>query len=97
MKRLTKTRLKLLRLFFANPHQSFYLQEIGRIMGKRPGYFQRTINNLQNEGILTSKYLANARFFRVNQHYPLYDELKRTVRNSSASKTALPQQSAVLT
>ena len=75
-----------MRLFFDHPDQSFYMQEIGRIVGKKPGYFQRTINNLQNEGILTSKYLAHARFFELNKEYLLYNELKRVVLNSVGLK-----------
>ena len=79
MKELTKNRAELLRLFFTNPEQSFYIQEIGRILGKKPGVFQRTLNNLENENILISKYEANARFFRANKSYPLYKELKSIV------------------
>lgn len=76
MKAPTKNRAELLRLFFTNPDQSFYLQEIGRILGKKPGNFQRVINNMEKEGVLVSEYKANARYFKVNAEYPLYKELK---------------------
>lgn len=79
MKPLTKNRADLLRLFFTNPEKSFYMHEIGRILGKKPGFFQRTINSLESEGILMSEYRANARYFRVNKEYPLYKELKSIV------------------
>lgn len=79
MKPLTKNRADLLRLFFTNPEQSFYMHEIGRILGKKPGSFQRTINNMESEGILMSEYRANARYFQVNKKYPLYRELKSIV------------------
>lgn len=79
MQKLTKNRTELLRLFFTNPDRSFYLQEIGRIIGKKPGYFQRTINNLEKEGILISEYKANARYFQVNQNYQFYKELKNII------------------
>ena len=55
------------------------MQEIGRILGKKPGNFQRTINNMVKEGILTSEYKANARYFKANKNYPLYKELKSIV------------------
>ena len=48
-------------------------------MGKKPGTFQRTLNNLASEGILESEYKANARYFKVNKHYPLLKELKSIV------------------
>lgn len=79
MRELTKNRAELLRLFLTNPEQSFYMQEIGRILGKKPGNFQRTINNMAKEGILTSEYKANARYFKVDKNYPLYKELKSIV------------------
>lgn len=83
MRRLfSKNREKLLALFFTNPEKSFYMQEIGKIIGKKPGVFQKTINNLEEEGILQSAYQANARFFRVNPNYPLYPELKKMVEKT---------------
>ena len=59
---LSKNKADLLGLFFTNPENSFYIQEIGRILGKNPGTFQRTLNNLISEGILTSEYRGNLRF-----------------------------------
>lgn len=79
MKPLTKNRGKLLKLFFTNSDRAFYMQEIGRILGKKPGTFQRTLNNLVSEGTLESEYRANARYFKVNKNYPLHEELKSIV------------------
>ena len=93
MRELTKNRAELLRLFFTNPEQSFYIQEIGRILGKKPGIFQRTLNNMESEGILVSEYKANARYFKANKEYPFYKELKsivfKTVGVSGSLKKAL--------
>lgn len=55
------------------------MQEIGRILGKKPGTFQRTLNNLVSEGTLESEYRANARYFKVNKNHPLHEELKSIV------------------
>jgi len=79
MKQLTGNRAELLGLFFTNPEQSFYMQEVGRILNKKPGCFQKTINNMEEEGILVSEHKANARYFKVNKEYPLYRELKSIV------------------
>ena len=76
---LTKTKAALLNLFLTNPERSFYMHEIGRILKKKPGAFQRTINNMVSEGILISEYKANARFFQVNKKFPIYKELKSIV------------------
>ncbi len=79
MKILTKNKAELLKVFFTNPERSFYMQEIGRAMGKKPGVFQRALNNLLEEGILESERRANARYFWINKHYPLYEELKSII------------------
>ena len=79
MKALTKNRAALLRLFYTNPDQSYYMQEIGRILGKKPGYFQRTLNTMVDEQILVSEPKVNARYFRANKDYPLYEELKSII------------------
>lgn len=79
MRQLTKNRAELLSLFLTNPDQAYYMQEIGRIIGKKPGNFQRTLNNMVKEGVLQSEYKANVRYFKANRDYPLYKELKSIV------------------
>lgn len=83
MMQLSKNTAKLLKIFFGHPDESFYIQQLGRILKKKPGVFQRTLYNMEKENILKSEYRANARFFRINKEYCLYDELK-----SILSKTA---------
>jgi len=99
MKELTRNRAELLRIFFTNPKQSFYMQEIGRMLGKKPGIFQRMINTMERDGILVSEYKANARYFKVNKNYPLYAELKnivfKTVGIAGSIKEALKKFSGI--
>lgn len=72
----TKNKTLLLEIFFANPEKTYYLRELGRLIGKEPGVFQRDINGLAERDILISEYKANSRFFRLNKTHPLYKELK---------------------
>ena len=76
----SKNTLKLLKVFYAHPDQEFYIQQLGRILKKKPGVFQRTLYNLEKEGVLKSDYKANARYFRANVNYSLYNEFKSIVR-----------------
>ena len=89
MSPLTKNKAELLNLFLTNPDRSFYMQEIGRILGKKPGTFQRTLNNMVSEGILTSEYKANARFFKANKKCPIYKELKSIVFKTVGAQGSL--------
>jgi predicted nucleotidyltransferase len=79
MKLLTDSKSQILRLFLTNPTKSFYMHEIGRILHKKPGIFQRSLNNLVEQGMLKSHYSANARYFSVNQNYPFFSEIKNIV------------------
>jgi len=72
----TKNQKLILELFFNDANKEYYLREIGRIIGKEPGVFQKDINNLMKAGILLSEKKANSRFFRLNKNYLLYNELK---------------------
>jgi predicted nucleotidyltransferase len=79
MVNLSKNEARLFRLFYTNPDQEFYIQEIGRILGKKPGVFQRILYSMEDKGILRSEYRANARYFSANKDYPLYEEYKSVV------------------
>jgi len=74
--KFTKNQTLVLELFFNDPGKSYYLREIGRIIGKKPGVFQKDINKLVESGILLSEFQANSRFFRLNKNYSLYREIK---------------------
>jgi predicted nucleotidyltransferase len=88
---LSKNQLLLLRLFYTNPARAYYVQEIGRALGKKPGVFQRTLNRLAEEGILESEYRANARFFRANTDYALYEEFRKIVSKTIGAEASLKE------
>lgn len=72
----TKNQTLILELFFNDPEKTYYLRELGRILDKEPGVFQKDINKLVESGILISEYRANSRFFKLNKYHTLYKELK---------------------
>lgn len=74
--KFTKNQTLILEIFFNNPEKSYYLREIGRIIGKEAGVFQKDINKLVESGILISEYRAKSRFFKLNKKHPLYKELR---------------------
>ena len=86
---LSPNQQRLLGLFYTNPERSFYMQEVGRILRKQPGVFQRTLNALVDAGWLISEYRGHARFFRANTHHSLYPELKRIVAKTSGAEGVL--------
>jgi predicted nucleotidyltransferase len=84
-----KNRLELLRIFFTNPDKAFFMQEVGRMLGKKPGVFQRTLNALEEEGLLKSEFRGNSRFFQANTQHPLYPEVKVIIAKTTGVQGAL--------
>jgi len=72
----TKNQTLILELFFNHPEKSYYFRQLGILIGKQPGVFQKDINKLVKSGILLSEYKANSRFFKLNQKHHLYNEYK---------------------
>jgi len=72
----TKNQKLILEIFFNDPEKSYYLNELAKKINKKPGVFQRDINNLNKEKLLESFYDGNRRFFKLNKKYPLYKEIQ---------------------
>lgn len=71
----SKTRVKLLRLFFSNPNRSFYVREITRIVDEQINSVRRELANMLSLGIITSDSANNKLYYEVSQTYEYYDAL----------------------
>jgi predicted nucleotidyltransferase len=71
----SKTRVKLLQLFFANPNRSFYVREITRKIDEQINSVRRELSNLLSIGIITSDANNNRLYYEVNQEYEFYQPL----------------------
>jgi len=72
---VSKTRLKLLKLFFCRPKESFYIREIVRLTSEELNSVRRELQNLKKAGILTSEPRGNRVFFLLDPKYPLFQKL----------------------
>ncbi len=71
----SKTRVKLLQLFFSNPNRSFYVREITRKIDEQINSVRRELSNLLSVGIITSDANNNRLYYEVNQEYEYYQPL----------------------
>src|ERR1700743_3199076 len=71
----SKTRVKLLRLFYGNPNRSFYVREITRKIDEQINSVRRELANLLNIGIIVSDNTNNRLSYEVNQRYDYYAAL----------------------
>lgn len=72
----SKTRVKLLRLFFSNPNRSFYVREITRIVDEQINSVRRELANMLSLGIISSDSANNKLYYEVNQDYEYFDALQ---------------------
>ncbi len=80
----SKTRVKLLKLFYENPNRSFYVREITRKIDEQINSVRRELANLLSIGIIKSDNTNNKLYYEVNQRYEHYVPL-RTIFNDSKS------------
>jgi predicted transcriptional regulator len=72
----SKTRVKLLQLFFSSPNRSFYVREITRKIDEQINSVRRELANLLSIGIISSDSKDNNRlYYEVNQQYEHYKAL----------------------
>ncbi|HEY8999417.1 MAG TPA: transcriptional regulator [Candidatus Saccharimonadales bacterium] len=71
----SKTRVKLLQLFYSNPNRSFYVREITRKIDEQINSVRRELANLLNTGIIVSETTNNRLYYEVNQSYEFYKPL----------------------
>lgn len=81
----------LLSLFISNPAQEYHLHEIGRILGKKPGVFQKALNSLEKGGILKSRMRGNQRLVSLNKEYPLLKEVSKIIQKTVGIEALLQE------
>ncbi|HWB39268.1 MAG TPA: transcriptional regulator [Candidatus Saccharimonadales bacterium] len=72
----SKTRVKLLQLFYSNPNRSFYVREITRKIDEQINSVRRELSNLLSIGIITSDNTNNKLYYEVNQKFEYYQPLQ---------------------
>lgn len=83
----SKTRVKLLKLFFSNPNRSFYVREITRKVEEQINSVRRELANLLNLGLITSDSSNNKLYYEVNQDYEHYDALRSIFAGVKSKET----------
>lgn len=83
----SKTRVKLLQLFYSNPNRSFYVREITRKIDEQINSVRRELSNLLSIGIITSDTTNNKLYYEVNQKFEYYKPLQQ-IFGGGVKKTA---------
>ncbi len=83
----SKTRVKLLQLFYSHPNRSFYVREITRKIDEQINSVRRELSNMLSIGIISSETNNNKLYYEVNQDYEFYDPLLLMFGSGSKKKT----------
>jgi hypothetical protein len=73
----SKTRRKILELFYHHPNDIYYLRRIVKETGDEVNAVKRELDILAEEKLLSREKRLNKVFFSLNKNYLLYDEFLR--------------------
>ncbi len=73
----SKSRIKLLGVFLADPSQMYHVRELVRRTGDEINAVRRELAFLQGKGILEREPRANRVYYSFNKTYPFYFDLLR--------------------
>lgn len=79
----SKTRRKILSLFFQNIDQNFHLRKVQREVAEEINAVKRELDILEKESVLKKEKRANKSIYSLNNKYVLYDEFLRIFTKDS--------------
>jgi len=80
---VSRVRVKLLKLFFANPTEIYHVRGLVRKAGEEINAIRRELSHLDNCGVLKKEPRGNRIYYWVNPNYPFYFELLMIVAKES--------------
>lgn len=93
----SKTRVKLLRMFYSNPNRPFYVREITRKIDEQINSVRRELGNLLSIGIISSDGANNRLYYEVNQDYEFYKPLHEIFGGDEAAAAVGTGKETVIT
>ncbi len=75
----SKTREKILQLFFSDTDKKYYLRELERILNVPVGNVRRELLSLEKTGIFKKEKAGNQVYYFLNKESPIYGEFKKIV------------------
>ncbi|MBI2051450.1 hypothetical protein HYT33_01680 [Candidatus Roizmanbacteria bacterium] len=73
----SKTRIKILQLFFHHPNENYYLRKVVRDTDEEVNAVKRELDILEEEKVLHKERRLNKVFYTINKNYTFYDEFLR--------------------
>ncbi|MDO4220171.1 MAG: transcriptional regulator [Candidatus Saccharibacteria bacterium] len=91
----SKTRAKLLALFFENPDKSYYVREITRVIEEQINSVRRELTNLNALGLVKIENYENKVYYSANMKHPfarpMTEIFSRKVDSTTVAEAAAPK------
>ena len=78
----TKTQQHIFAVLYANPNQSYYLNQLVRLAGVGKGSLTRELDNLLGAGLITLTRQGNQSHYQANAQSPIFSELCSIVQKT---------------
>lgn len=75
----SRLRRDLLGYYFTNPQASHYLRELARRLDADPANLARQLARLEDAGLFVSERRGRQKYYRLNRHYALFEEVRSIV------------------
>ena len=89
----SKTRVKLLHLFFNNIERSFFVREITRIVDEQINSVRRELANMKEIGIISSSEKSNKLYYSVNKKFAYYKQFNEIFNNTATEEDTVIEAS----
>lgn len=78
----SKIKQELLKIYFAHPERQYYIRELARVLHLPAAYIRRELMDLEKIGLFSSEFIGKEKFFRLNQNFLFYKEVKSIVNKT---------------
>ncbi len=75
----SKTREKILQLFFSDINKRYYLRELEKILSISVANIRRELLSLEKAGLFRREKMGNQVYYYLNKENPIFDEFKKIV------------------
>ncbi len=72
---ISKTRVKLLEIFFSQPRKIFYVRQLVRLTDEQINAVRRELARMEAKKIASKEERGNRIYYRLREDYPFYAEL----------------------
>ncbi len=80
---ISKTRVKMMELFFSNTSEMYYVREITRATKEEINAVRRELDRMMSYGLLKSEQRGNRLYYFLNPKYVFFQELLQMVAKST--------------